>query len=83
MTTDVCNEVHGLNDAKVLSAAGYSGAQTVTVAADGLWVRLNKTESPTYPAGMTPSQARYLADKLYRCADLVEQRRLRVKAPVS
>lgn len=71
---DDCNEIHGMNDARRLTPSGYEASQRVTVEADGVWVRLNKSESPSYPAGLTPNQARYLARKLYRCARLCEQR---------
>jgi hypothetical protein len=77
---DVCNEIHGMNDAMVLRADGYSPSQSVLVSADGLWIRLNKTEGSAFPAGLTPVQARYLATKLRRCAALVERRRSAVHA---
>jgi hypothetical protein len=75
MIPDVCDEVHGVNDCAKLSATASDLTQRVTVVARGQWISLNKTEGPSYPAGLSPAQARYIAQKLYRCAAIVEARR--------
>lgn len=70
---DECDEIHGMRDARKLTAIGYGERAEITVAADGRWIKLDIAHQ-TYSAGMTPTQARYLARKLYRLARLVEQR---------
>lgn len=67
----VMAEIHGVLHATRQSAGGYSGEQRVTVSNDGAIVRLAMGTS-SYPAGLTPQQARYLAAKLYRIARLAE-----------
>ena len=66
------NEMAGIIDAKRLSVAGYTGRQEVTVAHDNGIVRLSMASS-SYPAGLTPEQARFLARRLYRMARLADE----------
>jgi len=80
---DVCDEVHGMRNVRKMASAEGGAVQYVTVAADGLWIRLNKSEGTAFPAGLTPAEARYLASKLYRCARLVEQRRAQHSGPAN
>jgi hypothetical protein len=73
MIPDVCDEVHGVNDAHKLDSALGPMTQRVIVTTDGLWIRLAKSENN--PAGLSPAQARYLAQKLNRLATIVDARR--------
>lgn len=72
MIRDDGNEMAGMKDARKLNATGNL-TQRVTVTARRTCVELD-IEYSTYPAGLTPAQARFFARKLYRMARLVEQR---------
>lgn len=65
-------EVHGVLRATKLSTGGYGGSQQVTVAQDGDYVRLSMDTS-SFPAGLTPDEARHLARALHRLARRVEE----------
>jgi hypothetical protein len=53
------------------TSLGWQHLQTLDVMIDGPWVRLDLDTSP-YPVGLTPAQARFLAEKLQRLAQLID-----------
>lgn len=71
--TDV-REIHGVARAWKVSVAGHASTQNVTAEDAESWVRLSMDTS-SYPADLTPDQARHLASKLYRLARIIEARK--------
>jgi len=72
MIRDDGDEMAGLLNAR--KVGGMNGQErSIWVAVEGCEVHL-KLSSSDYRAGLTPSQARFIARKLYRMAHIAEQR---------
>lgn len=76
------DEMAGMMNARRCGGARYGDEQALTVCVRGVEVQIMLSEG-SYPAGLTPVQARFIARALYRMARLAEQRAGAVAAVVA
>lgn len=72
-------EIHGVADAEKVQTVNEKGRYKVTVT-DGAGIVVLNIADATYPAGLTPDRARYIANQLLASAVRVEKAKRTVKA---
>jgi hypothetical protein len=71
--TGKIRELHGVADAERVQAVNQKDCYKVTVT-DGNGIVVLNIADATYPAGLTPSRARYIAKLLNAAANRVESK---------
>lgn len=64
-------QINGLADCEKIHTANEKGRYRVTVT-DGVGLVILDIDGCTYPAGLTPDRARYIAEQLVKSAKRIE-----------